>query len=146
MSLQEPSKKMSKSDENLNNLISLLDTPEIITKKIKRAVTDSGSTINYDQGRPGLANLISIYSLISDLSYQEIENKYEGKMYSDFKKDLAEMIIEYLAPIQSKYSEIINDKLYLEQVLSQGAEKSYYRARKTISKVYRKVGFIPKKP
>ena len=145
MSLQDPDKKMSKSDDNLNNLISLLDTPEVIRRKIKRAVTDSGSDIRYDESRPGISNLISIYSLITAQSYEDIEKIFSGKMYSYFKTELADSLADHLKPIQEKYDEIINNKEYLELVLSRGAEEAYYRARKTLSKVYRKVGFIPRK-
>ena len=144
MSLQDPLKKMSKSDENSNNIISLLDEPKVICKKIKRAVTDSGSEIKHDETRPGLSNLISMYSLITNTSNSSIEKMYEGKMYSDFKTDLGDALVEYLAPLQKKYNKLINDKKYLETVLHKGAENAFFRARKTLSKVYRKVGFIPK--
>ena len=145
MSLQDLDKKMSKSDENLNNIISLLDQPDVVRKKIKRAVTDSGSDIRYDDSRPGISNLISMFSLITNSSYDSIEKSFEGKMYSDFKNELANLMVEYLTPIQQAYSDIINDKPYLESVLLQGSEDAFFRARKTLSKVYRKVGFIPRK-
>ena len=145
MSLQEPEKKMSKSDENLNNLIIILDSPDVIRKKVKRAVTDSGSEIRYDKSRPGISNLISMYALLTDTSFEAVEKAFEGKMYSDFKVELGDIMTDYLAPVQKKYTEIINDKAYLESVLSRGAENAYYRARKTLTKVYRKVGFIPNK-
>ena len=145
MSLQDPEKKMSKSDENLNNIITLLDSHDVIRKKVKRAVTDSGSEIRYDKSRPGISNLVSMYSIITDTSHEEVEKSFEGKMYSDFKVELGDAMVEYLAPIQQKYVKIINDKAYLESVLSKGAENAYSRARKTLSKVYRKVGFVPYK-
>ena len=145
MSLQNPEKKMSKSDNNLNNLIALLDSPEVIRKKIKRAVTDSDSEISYDHSRPGISNLINMYSIITNTSHKEVEKEFKGKMYSDFKVELGNLIVKFLEPVQNKYSEIINDKSYLESVLSKGAENAYYRARNTLSKVYRKVGFIPNK-
>ena len=145
MSLQDPEKKMSKSDANLNNLVALLDSPDVIRKKIKRAITDSGSEICYDKSRPGISNLISLYALITSTSHKEVEKEFEGKMYSDFKVALGDLMVECLAPIKKKYSEIINDKAYLESVLSNGAENAYYKAQKTLSKVYRKVGFIPNK-
>ncbi len=144
MSLQDPTKKMSKSDENANNIISLLDEPKVICKKIKRAVTDSGTEIRHDESRPGLSNLISMYSLITNTSFSSIEKMYEGKMYSDFKTDLGDALVEYLSPLQKKYNELMSDKNYLELVLNKGAESAFFRARKTLSKVYRKVGFIPK--
>ena len=142
MSLQDPDKKMSKSDDNDNNILGLLDPPDMIVKKIKRAVTDSGSTIQYDEDQPGLANLLNIYSALSGDSIKDIESKFEGKMYSEFKKDLAEIVVESLNPIQNKYNELINDKAYLTEVLSEGAEKASRIAFKTIRKVYKKSGLI----
>ena len=145
MSLQEPDKKMSKSDINLNNLIAILDSPNTIRKKIKRAVTDSGSEIKIEESRPGISNLITLYSLLTEKSIDKVENQFEGKMYSDFKAELGEVIVDFLKPIQEKYNDIIQDKKYLEDVLKNGADEAYYRARKTLTKVYRKVGFISKK-
>jgi tryptophanyl-tRNA synthetase len=145
MSLQDPEKKMSKSDENLNNLIAILDSPDVIKKKIKRAVTDSGTEVKVDKSRPGISNLVQLYSLIADMSIKDVEAQFSGKMYSDFKSELGNVMAEFLEPIQKKYNEISTDKAYLESVLDKGAENAYYRARKTLSKVYRKVGFIPKK-
>ena len=142
MSLQEPTKKMSKSDTNLNNIISLLDPPDLIIKKINRSVTDSGNEIKYDLKKEGLSNLLNIYSSITEEKIDEIELKYKGKMYSDFKKDLGDIIVEFLNPIQNKYSKIINDKNYISAILNTGKEKASYKARRTLSKVYRKVGFI----
>jgi tryptophanyl-tRNA synthetase len=142
MSLQEPEKKMSKSDENLNNLIAILDSADIVKKKIKRAVTDSGSEVRMDKARPGISNLVQLYSLIADISIKDVEAQFAGKMYSDFKADLGNVIAEFLEPIQKKYNEISKDKDYLESVLAKGAENAFYRGRKTLSKVYRKVGFI----
>ena len=145
MSLQEPEKKMSKSDANLNNLIAILDSPDVIKKKIKRAVTDSGTDIKVDKARPGISNLIQLYSLITDMSVKDVQTQFSGKMYSDFKSELGNVMAEFLAPIQKKYDEISKDKAYLESVLARCAESAHYRARKTLTKVYRKVGFIPKK-
>ena len=142
MSLQDPEKKMSKSDENLNNLIAILDSADIVKRKIKRAVTDSGAEVKMDKSRPGISNLVQLYSLITDLSVKEVESQFSGKMYSDFKTDLGNVIAEFLEPIQKKYNEISKDKDYLESVLAKGAENAFYRGRKTLSKVYRKVGFI----
>ena len=144
MSLQDPEIKMSKSDDNPNNYISLLDEPSVILKKFKRAVTDSGTEIKYEEKRKGLYNLINIYSAYTDKTPDEIENMYVGKMYSDFKVDLAEIVIESLKPIQSEYNKLINDKAYLDKLLSDGAEKASYLANKTLSKVYRKIGLIKK--
>ena len=144
MSLQDPDFKMSKSDENPNCYISLLDDPSVILKKFKRAVTDSGTEIKYDESKKGLYNLINIYCAYTDKRPEDIENMYIGKMYSDFKVDLAEIVIESLKPIQSEYTKLISDKGYLDQLLSEGADKASYLANKTLSKVYRKIGLIKK--
>ena len=144
MSLQDPLKKMSKSDDNLNNIIALLDTDDIIKKKINRAVTDSGNEIKYSDDKPGLSNLIDIYSCLSGYDFKSIEKKYEGKMYSSLKNDLIDLIIEFLKPIRQEYDRVISDKNYLDQVLRNGSEKASYKARRTLSKVYRKVGFVKK--
>ena len=145
MSLQDPNSKMSKSDENPNNYISLLDEPSVILKKIKRAVTDSNTEIKYKKSRAGLFNLINIYSAYSGETPKEIERKYIGKMYSDLKNDLAEVIIESLKPIQEEYTRVYNDKKYLDELLSEGAKKAQYSANITLDKVYRKIGLIKKK-
>ena len=144
MSLQDPLKKMSKSDDNLNNIIAMLDTDDIIKKKINRAVTDSGNEIKYSDDKPGLSNLIDIYSCLSGYDFKSIEKKYEGKMYSSLKNDLIDLIIEFLKPIRQEYDRVISDKNYLDQVLRNGSEKASYKARRTLSKVYRKVGFVKK--
>ena len=142
MSLQNPTAKMSKSDENLNNLISLTDQPNIVKKKIKRAVTDSGTDIVYDEKRQGLANLITIYSVVTGKTISEIENDYQGKMYSDFKNDLGDILVDYLAPIQKEYDLLMKDKGHIEEILKKGAEKARYKAYKTLDKVYRKIGLV----
>ena len=145
MSLQSPSNKMSKSDDNLNNIIALLDEPSVIKKKISRAVTDSGSEVIFDKkNKVGLSNLINIYKSLSSESICDIENKYKGKMYSHFKEDLSEIIIETLKPIKGEYDRLINDKDYLLNILKSGSEYGYEKSQKTLSKVYRKVGFIPR--
>ena len=142
MSLQDPESKMSKSDKKPNNYISLLDDSNVIMKKFKRAVTDSETEIKYDENRKGLHNLINIYSAYTGKTSDQIEDMYVGKMYSDFKVDLADIVIDALKPIQEEYNKIYNDKGYLDQLLKEGAEKARYQARKTLDKVYRKVGFI----
>ena len=142
MSLQNPDKKMSKSDNNLNNIIALLDTDKVIKKKINRAVTDSGNEIKYTDDKPGLSNLIEIYSSFTNLSYREIETKYKGKMYSSLKNDLADIIIENISPIRNEYERIIDDKDYICKILKDGSYKASLKARKTLEKVHRKVGFI----
>ena len=144
MSLQEPNKKMSKSDENMNNIISLLDSESQVIKKINRSVTDSDNKILCKNDKPGISNLLNIYASVSGKSIIELEQEYDGKSYSDFKSDLSENIIELLKPIQIKYNEIISDKKWLEDLLISSSEKASFIARKTMSKVYRKVGFIKK--
>jgi tryptophanyl-tRNA synthetase len=126
----------------LNNLIAILDSPDVVKKKIKRAVTDSGTEVRIDDSRPGISNLVQLYALITELPIKDVESQFSGKMYSDFKTELGNVIAEFLEPIQEKYNEIIQDIAYLESVLAQGAENAFYRGRKTLSKVYRKVGFI----
>lgn len=145
MSLQDPTKKMSKSDDNENNYISLLDRPKVITKKIKRAVTDSGTEVVYDEARPGLANLISMYSVLSGQDIPAVVEHFEGKMYGHLKGELAELTVETLRPIQDEYTRLMDDTAYLDDLLARGAEDCRRRARKTLSKVYRKVGFVPPK-
>lgn len=145
MSLQNPDNKMSKSDNNLNNIISLLDKPEDIKRKIKRAVTDSNTTIKYDiNNRPGLANLITLFALATNESIDMIEQKYQNSNYSIFKNDLADVIIEMLKPIQKEYNLLMNDKSNIEKILSDGAKKASIKAYKTIDKVYRKIGLLKK--
>ena len=144
MSLQDPNSKMSKSDSNLNNIISLLDEPSVIKKKIKRAVTDSGSDIVFDEKRAGLANLMTIYSIATGDDISKIENDYKGKMYSDFKNDLGDIIVDFLSPIQKEYSLLMKDKSHIEKILKDGAEKAVNKAYKTLDKVYRKIGLVKK--
>lgn len=144
MSLQEPDVKMSKSDENPNSYILLLDEPEVIRRKIRRAVTDSLGVVAYNDKQNGLKNLINIYSEFTGESVEEIVEKYEGKGYGDFKSDLAEIVVEGLKPIQDNYKKIRDDREFLEEVYGEGAKKAQFKSMKMLSKVYRKVGFIPK--
>jgi len=144
MSLQDPESKMSKSDENENAYILILDKPDAIRRKVKRAVTDSIGEIKYNDQQLGVKNLLTIYSAFSGHSIEEIENKYEGVGYGKFKEDLAEIIIEGLRPIQEKFDDLMKNKDYLERVYKEGAERASYIANKTLRKVYRKVGFIQK--
>ena len=144
MSLQDPESKMSKSDENENAYILILDKPDAIRRKVKRAVTDSIGEIKYNDQQLGVKNLLTIYSAFSGHSIEEIENKYEGVGYGKFKEDLAEIIIEELRPIQEKFDDLMKNKDYLERVYKEGAERASYIANKTLRKVYRKVGFIQK--
>lgn len=145
MSLQEPTKKMSKSDENENGYISLMDSNDVILKKVKRAVTDSVGVVNYSDEQPGIKNLLEICSKFENTSPQELALRYEGKGYGDFKADAAEIIAEGIRPVRDKANEYLADKAYLEEVYSLGAQKAETVAAKMVSKVYKKIGFIPKK-
>ncbi len=142
MGLDDPSKKMSKSATSPYNYIALIDEPDVIRKKIAKAVTDSGTDIRFDIKRPGLYNLLTIYQLFSEINKQEIEAKFAGKGYGDFKKDLAELLIEKLTPIREKYNELMSDKKYLDQVLADGAKKVTPIAKKTLDEVKKKVGLF----
>ncbi len=140
MDLQDPSKKMDKSSENGRGCIFLLEPLSSIKKKIKSAVTDSEAIVRYDQeNKPGIANLMTIYSIISGLSYSEIESKYHGKGYGDFKKDLADIVADEIGVIQNRFQEIINSKK-LEELFDQGREKAKAYASRKLQKVYKKVG------
>lgn len=142
MSLQNPDKKMSKSDENKNNTIALLDEPNIIINKFKRAVTDSGNEIIYRQDKPGISNLLDIYCTASGKSILEAEKEFEGIGYGDFKLAVGEMIVNKLKPIQKKYNELLNDKEYIDNIIKTNAEKASCLALKTLSKVHKKIGLI----
>ena len=144
MSLQEPESKMSKSDPNENSFILLLDSPDVIRRKVKRAVTDTIGVIAYNDEQLGLKNLLTIYSIFSGKDIATIVDGYEGKGYGIFKEELAEVIIQGLTPIQERYNEIRNNKEYLEKVYTEGAIKAQHEAQRTLRKVYKKVGFIPK--
>jgi len=140
MSLQEPTKKMSKSDSNKKATITLLDEPAQIVKKIKSAVTDSEGIVKYDkENKPGVSNLLSIYSILSGESIEALEAKYEGKGYGDFKADLAEVVVESLQPIQEKYKELMNST-ELDDILDMGAEKANKVAGKMVKKMENAMG------
>lgn len=140
MSLQDPSKKMSKSDPNQKGFISMLDEPKQIEKKIKSAVTDSEGIVRFDiENKPGVSNLLSIYSIVSGKTIAELETLYEGKGYGAFKGDLAEVIINALSPIQQKYNELMESS-ELDEILDRGAEKARLVANKMLSKMERAMG------
>lgn len=145
MSLQDPMSKMSKSDENENAYILLTDDENAIKRKIKRAVTDSLNSVKFNDEQLGIKNLISIYSTITKESIETIENRYSDAGYGKFKNDVAEVIIEGLRPIKNKYEELMKNKDYIENVYIEGANKAEAVARKTLRKVYKKVGFVPRK-
>jgi len=142
MSLQDPTKKMSKSDENLNSWVAILDSKDDIIRKFKRAVTDSQGCVRFCEEQPGISNLITIYSAVTGKTVAEIEKEFEGKGYGDFKLAVGESIADALAPVKTAYDEIIKDKKALEALYKQGAEKAEYVARKTYFKAMKKVGFV----
>lgn len=140
MSLQEPAKKMSKSDENVNATIFLLDDTDTIIRKFKRAVTDSESEVRYAESKPGISNLMDIYSAVTGKSNAEIEQEFAGKGYGDFKMAVGETVANHLKPLQTRYEELMNDKTYIESMIKQNDEKAAYYANKTLRKVQKKVG------
>lgn len=144
MSLQDPTKKMSKSDTNVNSFVTLMDSRDDIVRKFKRAVTDSDTCVRFAEGKDGINNLMNIYSCFTGKSHAEIEKEFEGRGYGDFKLAVGEVVADGLAPLQARYNQIISDKAYLEDVMKNGARAASYRAEKTIRKVSKKVGFIPR--
>ena len=144
MSLQEPTKKMSKSDENVNSWIAVLDKPETIMKKFKRAVTDSEAVVRIGEGKDGINNLIGIMSAVTGKTNDDITAEFEGKGYGDFKTAVAEAVIEGLRPIQTKFNEYISNKDYLEEQYRKGAEFPLKLSLRTLEKAMNKIGFIAK--
>jgi len=144
MSLQDPASKMSKSDSNENAYVLLMDKPDDIRRKFKRSVTDSIGMINYTDEQPGVKNLINIYSKITGKSPEETVLDFEGAGYAKLKEDAAEAVIEELRPIQERIDYLLKNKDYLEKIYSAGAQKAEAAARKTLRKVQKKVGFIPR--
>ena len=142
MSLQEPTKKMSKSDANQGGTLYLLEDPAKLRKKIMSAVTDSDTQIRFAAGKPGVSNLLTLQSVLSGRSIVELEKHYEGSNYATFKSDVADVVLETLKPVQERYHAVIKEKSELQRVLKEGAEKAQARAYKTLSKVYRKIGFV----
>ena len=143
MSLQDPDKKMSKSDENEKNFVSIIDAPKKIQKKIKSAQTDSDTVVNFDpENKAGLANLLTIYSVLSEKSIDDICKDYEGKMYGHLKVDLADLVVETLKPVQERYGDLMKNKDYLEDLMAKGAQKARVRAQDTLKKVYETTGLI----
>ena len=143
MSLQDPTKKMSKSDPNPKAFISILDKPETIVKKFRSAVTDSETEVCYREGKDGINNLMGIYSVVTGKSMDEITREFAGKGYGDFKTAVGEAVAEELRPIQERYEQLMNQKDYLEQCYRLGAEKARSISARTLQKVYKKVGFLP---
>lgn len=143
MGLQEPTSKMSKSSTLENDSIFLNDNPDTILKKFKKAVTDSENKVRYNiENKPGISNLMSIYSAITTKTMEQIEKEFDGKGYGDFKIAVAESVIEELKPLQEKYKELINNPDYLQEIYKKGAEKASEKANETLKDVYKKIGLI----
>ena len=145
MSLADPEKKMSKSDDNENATVRILDPKDVIIRKFKRAVTDSGSEVRYAEDKPGVSNLMTIYGAFTGKTMDEIEREFDGKGYGDFKAAVGEACADALAPVQAEFARLSADKAYLEDVMAAGAEAAAHDAARTMSKVRRKIGFIEPK-
>ncbi len=142
MSLQDPTKKMSKSDTNTKAFISILDEPNTIIKKFKGAVTDSEASVHYGEGKDGINNLMGIYSALTGKTFDKIEDEFRGKGYGDFKVAVGEVVCAELKPIQDRYNELMTDKSYLEKCYREGAEKAESISHRIMNKVNKKIGFI----
>ncbi len=140
-SLQEPTKKMSKSDENPNASIYLTDDRDTVIRKFKRAVTDSDNVVKASEDKPGITNLLNIYCAFKGCSLEEAEGEFAGMGYGDFKLAVGESVADVITPVQAEQKRLLADKTYLGEVLKSGADRAYKAARRTLSKVYRKVGF-----
>ena len=141
MSLQDPTKKMSKSDENPNGSIYLMDDPDTIIRKFKRAVTDSEGCVRYSDEQPGIKNLIDIYCVCNGKQPSEVEKEFDGKGYGDFKMAVGESVVAILKPIQERFADLSRDKAYIDSIIKENAQKADYYATKTLRKVQKKVGF-----
>ena len=142
MSLQDPTKKMSKSDENPNGSILLLDDTDTIMRKFKRAITDSDGFIAYSEDKPGIKNLIDIYDAVTGNTPEQTVDEFDGRGYGDFKMAVGEAVASTLKPVQDEYARLIADKTYLDSMMKENAATASYYANKTLRKVYKKVGFI----
>lgn len=142
MSLQDPTKKMSKSDVNQNSILFLNDSDEVIKNKIKRSVTDSGSEVKFSDDKPGISNLLTLMHLATKKSIKDLEKEFEGKGYGEFKPAVADSVADYLKPIREKYFELMNNKQKLVDLLIKGEQTARNTAFKTLRKVYKKVGFV----
>ena len=141
MSLQDPSKKMSKSDENPNASVYLMDDKDTIIRKFKRAVTDSENAIIHSEDKPGISNLIEIYSACKDVSFEDVEKEFAGVGYGEFKLAVGEAVADMLRPLQERYGELEKDKEFVNKVIKENAERASYVANKTLRKVHKKIGF-----
>ncbi len=142
MSLADPTSKMSKSDKNSNGFISVLDPTDVIINKFKKAVTDSESKIYFSDKKPGISNLITIYSTLAEIEIKEVEEKFRDKGYGEFKLAVGELVAETLKPIQSKYSQLSKNKNYLKDICEKGSQKASVIAKKTLKSVYEKIGIL----
>ena len=144
MALQEPTKKMSKSDENQNNIITLMDDPKVIMNKMKRAMTDSDTEVRFAEEKPGISNLLSIYCAVTGKTIAEAEQEFAGVGYGTFKTAVGEAVVAELEPVQKRVKELEANKDYLDAIIKSGAEKASRLADRTLTKVQKKVGFLPR--
>ena len=142
MSLQNPTAKMSKSDENANSFILLTDEDNVIMKKFKRAITDSEAKVRYAEGKDGINNLMSIYSAVTGLSYEQIEHDFDGKGYGDFKTAVGEAVVAELSPIRKRYQEYLKDKKYIEECYTKSLEFVQRLSHRTVEKAMKKIGYV----
>jgi tryptophanyl-tRNA synthetase len=141
MSLQDPAKKMSKSDENVNGSIYLMDDPDTILRKCKRAVTDSDSEVRYGEDKPGVSNLLDIYTACTGKTIDEAQKEFVGQGYGVFKEAVAESVIAILKPMQDEFARLTKDKAYIDGIIKENDEKAAYFANKTLRKAKKKIGF-----
>ena len=142
MSLQNPTSKMSKSDENVNSFILLTDEDNVIMKKFKRAITDSEAKVRFGEGKDGINNLMSIYSAVTGLSYEQIERDFDGKGYGDFKTAVGEAVVAELSPIRKRYQEFLKDKKYIEECYTKSLEFVQRLSHRTVEKAMKKIGYV----
>ena len=144
MSLQDPAKKMSKSDTNVNACVTLMDTPDTIMKKFKRAVTDSEAVVRFGEGKDGINNLMGIYSAVTGKSFEQIEQEFDGKGYGDFKTTVGEAVVEELRPVKQRYDKYISDRSYMEECWKKSAEIAQRFSQRTLDRAMKKIGFVLK--
>lgn len=144
MSLQDPTRKMSKSDENVNACVTLMDSPDTIMRKFKRAVTDSEAVVRFGEGKDGINNLMGIYSAVTGMTLEQIENEFEGKGYGDFKTAVGEAVVEELRPIRERYEKYIADKAYMQECYQKADEIAQMFSQRTLDKAMKKIGFVLK--
>lgn len=142
MSLQDPTKKMSKSDENVNSCIMLMDSPDVIMRKFKRAVTDSEACVRYAEGKDGINNLMTIYSAVTGRNFDEIEKEFDGKGYGDFKTAVGEAVVEELRPVRERYEKYVADKAYMQECFKKADEIAQKISQRTLDKAMKKIGFF----